>query len=70
MRSSVKDDVDISVEVSRILTVREVSRILKINEAAVRRLIRDGELVASRVGRLWRVRLSEIERFLDAKEPP
>ena len=53
--------------VIRVLTVREASQIIKINQAAVRRLIRNGELTASRIGRLWRIRIEAIEEFLDAK---
>ena len=50
----------------RILTVREAAAVLQINEAALRRLLRSGELRGSRVGRLWRIRIEAIEELLDA----
>jgi excisionase family DNA binding protein len=52
----------------RILTVRETAKLLQINEAAVRKLLRAGELRASKVGRLWRIRMAAVEGFLHAKE--
>ena len=53
----------------RVLTVQEAARLLQINEAGVRRLIRSGELAASRIGRLWRIRIEAIEKLLDEKVP-
>ena len=48
-----------------LLTVREAAKLLKIHEAAVRRAIRKGELEASRIGRLWRIRMEGIQDFLE-----
>ncbi len=52
----------------QILTVREAAKILKVNQDMVRRLIREKKLEASRVGRLWRIRLDAIEEFLAVSE--
>ena len=46
-------------------TVREVAELLKINEATVRRWIRDGELRAIDIGKGWRIGPDDLDAFLD-----
>jgi excisionase family DNA binding protein len=45
-------------------TVREVADRLKVNEATVRRWIRDGDLRAIDIGKGWRIADSDFEAFL------
>ena len=47
-----------------LLTTKEVARRLKVTPQTVQRLIARGELVASRVGRDWRIKPSALEVFL------
>jgi excisionase family DNA binding protein len=49
-----------------LLTTAEVAARLKVTRQTVQRLIHDGKLVASRVGREWRVKRSELDAFLKA----
>lgn len=46
-----------------LLTVKEVSKILKINNEYVYQLIRKGDLKALKLGR-WKVPYFELDRFL------
>ena len=49
-----------------LLTTGEVATRLKVTRQTVQRLISAGKLVASRVGREWRVKRSELDAFLKA----
>lgn len=44
-------------------TVQEVADLLKVNEATVRRWIRDGELRAIDIGKGWRIADADLSRF-------
>ncbi len=48
----------------RLLTVGEVCEELRVSNMTVYRLIKSGELSAIRLGRAYRVRESEVERYL------
>ena len=48
----------------RFLTPEEVADLLRVSQAAIRRLIRRGDLPAVRVGRTWRVDESELQVWL------
>ncbi len=50
-----------------LLTTEDVLTYLRINARTVYRLIRGGELRAVRVGRQWRVRRQDLERFVAAQ---
>ncbi len=49
------------------LTTEEVLRLLRVNARTVYRLIRDGDLPAVRVGRQWRIRRRDLDRFIAAQ---
>ena len=49
-----------------LLTVAEVSAVLRVSNMTVYRLIKAGELPALRVGKNYRIRESELEAFLTA----
>lgn len=51
---------------SRFLTVGEVARTLRVSTMTVYRLINAGELEAVRVGRSFRLREEEVDRYLAA----
>lgn len=50
-----------------LLTAAEVADQLRVSTMTIYRLIRSGELPAVRVGRNYRVRAGDLERYLDAQ---
>ena len=54
--------------VHNLLTIDEASSWLHVSVSTVRRLIRNGELTPSRIGRSVRIRSSVIEDYLDAHQ--
>lgn len=49
-----------------LLTVGEVARAMRVSTMTVYRLIKHGDLAAIRIGRGYRIRQSELERYLEA----
>jgi len=52
-------------ELQTFLTTEEVLGYLKITPRTIYRLIRSGELPAVRIGRQWRFRPSDLDRWLE-----
>ena len=48
----------------RFLTVREVAALMRVSTMTVYRLIKAGDLAATRVGRSYRLRQTEIDAYL------
>lgn len=48
----------------RLLTVQEVAQVMRVSNMTVYRLIRAGDLVATRVGRSYRIWASEVDAYL------
>jgi excisionase family DNA binding protein len=48
-----------------LLTVSEVAALLHVSNMTVYRLIKSGQLTAIRVGKNYRIRRIEVERYLD-----
>jgi len=48
----------------KLLTIKEVAKILRVSERSVNRYIESGRLRASKIGQ-WRIKESDLERFLD-----
>ncbi|MBN1935287.1 MAG: helix-turn-helix domain-containing protein [Anaerolineae bacterium] len=46
------------------LTIAQVAKYLKLHELTVRRLAREGELPAFKVGRQWRVKRDLLEKWI------
>lgn len=51
----------------RLLTVREVADAMRVSHMTVYRLIKSGELPAIRVGRNFRIRESQLDRYFDTQ---
>ena len=51
----------------RLLTVAEVAGTMRVSNMTVYRLIKGGDLPALRVGKNYRVRESEVDRYLEAR---
>ena len=50
-----------------IMTIEEVARYLSLHELTVRRLAREGEIPAFKVGRQWRVKKDLLDRWIERK---
>ncbi|XOB40568.1 MAG: helix-turn-helix domain-containing protein [Candidatus Nealsonbacteria bacterium] len=48
----------------KLLTIKEVAKILRVSERSVNRYIESGRLRASRIGQ-WRIKQSDLNKFLD-----
>ena len=48
----------------RILTVREVANMLKLNEKTVYRLVAEAQLPAFKVGGSWRFRVKDLDNWI------
>ncbi|MCK4792623.1 MAG: helix-turn-helix domain-containing protein [Desulfobacteraceae bacterium] len=53
-------------DITKYLTVKEVSKKLGVTEKWVRDLIRAEEIKATKIGK-WRIRSSELERFIRSR---
>ena len=49
------------------LTISEVAEYLKLHELTVRRLAREGELPAFKVGRQWRIKRDLLETWIEER---
>jgi excisionase family DNA binding protein len=52
---------------SQFLTVGEVARVLRVSNMTVYRLINSGQLTAVRVGKSYRLREEDVDRYLAAR---
>ena len=52
---------------SRFVTVSEVAAVLRVSNMTVYRLVQAGELPAVRVGRSYRIREEDVDRYLGAR---
>lgn len=51
------------------LTPQEVSDLLQVSVYTVRRWIKQGNLPAYKVGRLWRIKEGDLNKWLDRQRP-
>jgi len=52
-------------DVGEIMTIEQVARYLSLHELTVRRLARDGEIPAFKVGRQWRVKRELLDKWIE-----
>lgn len=52
-------------DIDEIMTIEEVARYLSLHELTVRRLARDGEIPAFKIGRQWRVKKALLDRWIE-----
>ena len=50
-----------------LLTVGEVAQIMRVSNMTVYRLIKSGQLAAIRVGKNYRIRRTDVERYLNER---
>jgi excisionase family DNA binding protein len=56
-----------SLEGDLLLTVREVAATMRVSTMTVYRLIKSGQLPAIRVGKNYRIRESDVDRYLSER---
>ena len=49
----------------RILTPEQVAEIIQVHQFTVLKFIKQGRLIASKIGRVYRIRESDLDHFLD-----
>jgi len=52
---------------SRFLTVQEVADLMRVSSMTVYRLIKSGQLAALRVGKNYRIRESDLHKYLNGR---
>jgi len=52
----------------KLLSLKEVSGVLKLNINTVRRYVREGKIQAAKFGRIYRVREKALEEFIERQE--
>jgi len=52
-------------DVDQIMTIEQVARYLSLHELTVRRLAREGEIPAFKIGRQWRVKKNLLDRWIE-----
>lgn len=48
-----------------LLSIKETAQYFNVSEKTIRRLIKDSKLEASRVGRLWRIKKEDADKFIE-----
>ena len=52
----------------QIMTIEDVAKYLRMNEATIYRYIQEGKLPAARMGRNYRVRREDVDSFFEARK--
>jgi excisionase family DNA binding protein len=52
-------------DINEIMTIEQVARYFSLHELTVRRLAREGEMPAFKVGRQWRVKRELLDRWIE-----
>jgi len=50
------------------LTVPEVAALLRLEKITVQRMLARGEIPGFKIGRLWRIRRSDVDHYFDRKK--
>jgi len=56
-------------EIEKLYTTKEVAKILKLHQITVNKFLILGRIKGIKIGNRWRVKESELRRFMDGKEP-
>ena len=60
----------VSVEDERFYSIEDIAKILNVSDGAVRKWLKAGALKGIKLGRIWRIRESDLDRFLRERENP
>jgi len=58
----------VDVEDERFYNRQEVAKILNVSDGAVRKWLKAGALKGIKLGRIWRIRESDFDKFLKERE--
>mgnify|MGYP001014333966 CR=1 FL=1 len=55
------------MEDEKFYTIKEVAELLKVSDGGVRKWLKTGKLKGIKLGRIWRIKKSDLEEFLNEK---
>ncbi len=55
------------MEDERFYTIKEVAELLKVSDGAVRKWLKSGKLKGIKLGRIWRIKKSDLEEFVNER---
>ena len=58
------------MEDERFYSIYEIAELLNVSDGAVRKWLKAGALKGIKLGRIWRIRESDLDRFLRERENP
>ena len=58
------------MEDEKFYTIKEVAELLKVSDGGVRKWLKTDKLKGIKLGRIWRIRESDLDRFLRERENP
>jgi excisionase family DNA binding protein len=56
------------MEDEKFYTIKEVAELLKVSDGGVRKWLKTGKLKGIKLGRIWRIRESDFDKFLKERE--
>lgn len=60
----------VDVEDERFYSIEDIAKILNVSDGAVRKWLKAGALKGIKLGRIWRIREGDLDRFLRERENP
>jgi len=58
----------VDVEDERFYSIEDIAKILNVSDGAVRKWLKAGALKGIKLGRIWRIRGSDFDKFLKERE--
>ena len=55
------------MEDERFYTIKEVAELLKVSDGGVRKWLKTGKLKGIKLGRIWRIKKSDLEEFINER---
>jgi len=55
------------MEDEKFYTIKEVAELLKVSDGGVRKWLKTGKLKGIKLGRIWRIKKSDLEEFINER---
>ncbi len=55
------------MEDERFYTIKEVAELLKVSDGGVRKWLKTGKLKGIKLGRIWRIKKSDLDEFVNER---
>jgi len=55
------------MEDERFYTIKEVAELLKVSDGGVRKWLKTGKLKGIKLGRIWRIKKSDLEEYINER---